>query len=311
LASAISKKVRFVKITSVFHHLKTVLDLIRLRNAFISFFGVYIGAMVFSLGMPIHFSHVLRAAISAALVLGAGNALNDYFDLEIDRVNRPKRPIPSGRITRSDAFMLAMAFFLIGLGLAKSINKYCLAIALINTVMLILYAKYGKKLLLLSNLSISYLVASVFVYGAAAVYSPLMWLNPEAIKLTAILTVCAFLINLSREIVKDIEDIDGDSRAYSMTLPIKYGADNAKKVAFLSAMLTVAVSLVPVMMWAMGFNFIGFNEAIYALFIVLTDLIIVASFTTPPTINQRLLVSSMALALLAFLLGVSTPTIAH
>jgi geranylgeranylglycerol-phosphate geranylgeranyltransferase len=217
-------------------------------------------------------------------------------------VNKPKRPIPSGRIARSDVFMLSTALFLIGLGLAKHINDLCLAIALINTLILIVYAKYSKRMLLVSNFTISYLVASVFIYGAASAHTPNTPVNIENAWLLLILTLSAFLINFSREIIKDIEDIEGDKKAYSNTLPIRYGPDKARKAAILAAAITVLISLTPLMS-----DTPHFNKTIYAAFILVTNLLIIGSFTTHPTITQRLQVIAMILALTAFLLAAITP----
>jgi len=306
LAGQITKKGCKVEASKTITKAKTILELIRLRNAIISFMGVYAGALVFSMGNTAPISSILKAAISTVLILGAGNAQNDYFDHEIDRVNRPKRPIPSGRITRSDTFMLSLVMYLIGLGIAKSINQYCLIIAAANTVMLMIYAKYSKKMLLTANLFISYLVASVFIYGAAAVYSPTMRINTDAVILTLVLTVCAFFINLAREIVKDIEDIEGDKSAYSATLPIRYGVQNAKTIALLAATTAVAISLTPLTHDAQGFN-----ELIYGIFIVLADVVLLSSFKAKPSMNQHMLVAGMTLALISFLLGATAPILTH
>jgi geranylgeranylglycerol-phosphate geranylgeranyltransferase len=295
-----------VKATTLYGGAKTILELIRLRNAIISFIGVYVGGLVFSIGQGTVPANMLTAAISTALILGAGNALNDYFDYEIDLVNRPKRPIPSGRITRSDTLMLSLALFLFGLAAAKSINTYCLAIAAVNTVMLIIYARYSKRMLLISNLCISYLVASVFIYGAAATYAPTTRISLTGLQLTLILTLCSFLINLSREIIKDIEDIDGDRGAYSTTIPIRYGTGNAKKIALAAAAAAVIISFYPLTM-----DTAGFNELIYGIFILFADIVLLAAFTTPPSTNQHLLVAGMTLALVSFLLGATAPIVTH
>ncbi|MFH0862027.1 MAG: UbiA family prenyltransferase [Candidatus Altiarchaeota archaeon] len=295
-----------MKATTLYRSAMTILELIRLRNAVISFIGVYVGGLVFSIGQGVIPANLLTAAVSTALILGAGNALNDFFDHEIDRINRPKRPIPSGRITRGDTLMLALAMFLIGLAYAKSINTYCLAIAAANTAMLIVYAKYSKRMLLISNLCISYLVASVFIYGAAATYAPSASISTIGLQLTVVLTMCSFLINFSREIVKDIEDIDGDRGAYSVTIPIRYGAGNAKTVALAAAAAAVLIGFYPLTV-----DTVGFNELIYGIFILLADIVLLASFTTPPSTNQHLLVAGMTLALISFLLGATAPIMIH
>ena len=132
-----------------------MLDIAMMRNVIIAFFGVLTGSLIFSMGTPIEVYNVAAAAVSASLILAGGNALNDYFDFEIDKVNKPKRPIPSGRITRSDAFMLSMVFFLLGLAFAKSINRFCLGISILNTLILVIYARWGKKMIFISNITVA------------------------------------------------------------------------------------------------------------------------------------------------------------
>ena len=280
--------------------IRVFFGLLRIRNVIISFLGVYAGALLFSLGTPISFLNVFLAASAAALILGGGNAINDYFDYEIDKINKPERPIPSGKISRSDAFMLSIVLFLIGLAISKSINPLCLGMAVINTAILLVYAKWGKNLLILSNIMISYLVASVFIFGSLAVYNPIMHINTWGINILLVLTVCSFLINLSREIIKDIEDMDGDLKNYSNTLPIKIGADNAKKISFIIALITVTISITPIV-WDPPL----FNELLYGIIILITNAVIIASYTTHPSLNQRMLVFSMTLALIAFMAGIS------
>ncbi|MFH1054691.1 MAG: UbiA family prenyltransferase [Candidatus Altiarchaeota archaeon] len=281
-----------------FGSLKTLLDLIRMRNAAISFLGVYVGALVFLLKPSMPLLEVLKAAVSTSLILGAGNTLNDYFDFEIDRVNRPKRPIPSGRISRRWALIVSVVLFLVGLGFALGINDLCFDIALFNSALLVMYAAYGKRMLLASNIMISYLVASVFLYGAAAVHSPTVSFDPAGAKLVVILALCAFFVNFSREIVKDIEDVEGDMKKNSLTLPIRYGEKNARLLAFTSAVFAVLISLTPVLSQTHSFNRLA-----YTALLIPTDIMILFSFTTCPATNQKLLVLSMTLALLSFLLG--------
>ena len=91
--------------SKAFGVLKTIVRLMRFRNVVISFLGVYVGALVFSLSEPIAGYQILKAALSASIILGAGNTLNDYFDYEIDRINRPKRALPANKISKSDAIV--------------------------------------------------------------------------------------------------------------------------------------------------------------------------------------------------------------
>jgi geranylgeranylglycerol-phosphate geranylgeranyltransferase len=280
-------------------YFKVFLDLIRVRNAVMSLFGVYLGASLIVLGVAVDSWAVFWAALSAMLILGGGNILNDYFDHGIDKVNKPHRPIPSGRISRSNALILSIVMFLVGISISKSINSVCLWIAGINTAILVLYAVYGKKIILVANLSISYLVASVFIYGAAAVHIPGTPLNLAGVRLVLILSVCSFLINLAREIVKDIEDMKGDRKECSRTLPIQFGADESMKVAFSSAVAAAILSYTPVFLVSDGFN-----ELIYFIVVSFANIMIIYSFKGgKPAKTQKMLVCGMVLALAAFYMG--------
>ncbi len=290
-------RVNMVK-KGIYFHAKNTMDLVRVRNAIMSFFGVYIGAALFSGGSPPQIIMVLAASVSSMFILGGGNTLNDYFDHKIDKINKPDRPIPSGRVSRSDAFIFSIVMFLLGLALAKSINKYCLWIAAFNTLVLIVYAKYGKQMIFFSNLSISYLVSSVFVYGAFSAYDPKLPISIDGMKLLLILTTCSFLINLGREVIKDIEDLEGDKRAYSNTLPIKYGPGASKRVALAATISAVIFSYAPVFLPSHGFN-----ELVYVIVVTIANITLLKSFSAEPATTQKIMVIGMSTALLAFALG--------
>ena len=262
-------------------------------------------------------SAVIIAGISAFLITGGGNVLNDYFDYEIDKINKKERPIASGRVSRSDALMLSVVLFLVGLALAKCINILpCLLLAAMNAIILIIYAKYSKKLLLVSNMSISYLVASIFLFGvfsashtvdpvtgpdtslSSSLVSILGILDMPEIKIVSILSICAFFMTFSREIIKDIEDISGDEHNYAITLPIKIGVKNSKKIATAFTVFAVLFSFSLFILKPPDFNLI-----IYGLFILIADILFLTSITKEPSVSQRVIVGGMVVSLVAFFLG--------
>jgi len=288
-------KVFNLKISKIGSFIKTIFALLRIRNALISFLGVYVGAILFISPIPVH--NVILAGLSAALILGGGNTLNDYFDVDTDKTNKPWRPIPSGKISMSDAFMLAIVFFMIGIGIANRINKSCMVLAILNTILLIVYAKYSKRLLLLSNVTISYLVASVFIYGAFSTINNEQLASGNLL-LISILVCCSFLMTFSREIIKDIEDIEGDTKIYAKSLPIVIGVKKSNLVAVTIGISAVLLSVVPIF-----YHTPMFNTLFYAVFIFLADLLFIVSFTMHPALAQRSMIAGMTLSLLAFLTG--------
>lgn len=277
---------------------KTFLDLTRPRNMLMAFVGVVTGGILYSPGaysIPL----LLVAALSASLILAAGNSLNDYFDHEIDRVNRPARPIPSGRIGRSDTLMLSIVLFLCGLALSKWINDYTLLIALANTMVLVVYAAFSKRLLLLANITVSYLVGSLFIYGAATALLPgdeIVYSLP-----VIILAVCSFFLTLSREIVKDVEDLPGDQKMYSHTLPIHVGEKTAIRAALAFTLIAIGLSILPMTAGSEDFNLIA-----YIPLIIIADTMFLISYTMHSSLHQRFLVAGMFIALLSFLLATIT-----
>lgn len=277
--------------------------MMRLRNCAMSFVSVVMGAAI--INQALAFSpKVILAAFSASIVTGAGNIINDYFDYDIDKINRPKRPLPSMRIKKSDALITAIIMFSVGIGIAHWINNLCLAMAMINTAILIIYGKYSKKLYLWSNLMVAYLVASLFIYGALATQTgaslkekiPL----PNII-LLAVLTVTAFFSTLAREIMKDIEDMEGDIKKYSVTIPIRLGPKKAKNMASDFLYIAIVLSFLPFIL-----DVGRFNRITYGILILLSNVIFLYSLKTHPALSQRIMVVGMIMSLVAFSAGIAT-----
>lgn len=265
------------------------MELIRVKNCIIVFFAVLIGASIVLANISIP-AKVVLAGLSGFIITAAGNIFNDYYDYVIDKINRPDRPIPSGKVKRSDAMMLSLILFLIGIAVAYNINKLCFAIASINVIILIIYARYSKKMLLVSNFIISYLVASIFLFGAFSASADIAFSKP-----IFILAGCAFLMTFSREIIKDIEDIKGDKEAGAETLPICMGAEKSKNVAVIFSVFAVLLSFVPLVLIK--------NLLHYLILIIIADTIFIYSLTKPANDSQKLMVAGMVLALVAFFIG--------
>lgn len=189
---------------------------------------------------------VLLLFFVVLLITAAGNVINDYYDVGIDRVNRPDRPIPSGRVTLRAARAWAVTLFLAGILLCIPTNRICLAIAVFNAFLLALYAAWLKRLPLVGNLAVSYLAGSMFIFGGALGGLPGMFrVLPFAIM--------TFFAMLSRELVKDAEDIEGDRASGAVTLPIRYGIRATAILALASAILGTLASFVPYSWWGPGY----------------------------------------------------------
>lgn len=160
-------------------------------------------------------SKTILAIISyGALIQAAANTINDYFDVEIDRVNKPLRPIPSGKIKRTTAFKAGIVEFLTGVILAGLINIPAFLMAVIFSILLFFYSHKLKKVSVWGNLAVSVSTAGAFIYGGVAV---------NRVGDTIIPAVFAFLYHFGREVIKDIQDVKGDLKHHANTFPVNHG----------------------------------------------------------------------------------------
>lgn len=209
--------------------------IIRPINAIIAFVSVIVAAFFCSPEEIAWFS-VLLASFAAAFTLSAGNIINDIYDLGIDKVNRPERPLPSGKISKNSALILYFLLIAASLILSWFINLYAFIIVIIATILLVLYSKFLKRVLFVGNILVALLTGLVFIFGGVAVR------NPSAAIIPALF---AFLINFIREIVKDMQDVDGDKNAGVNTFPIRYGFQKSKILILLITFTLILYTLYP------------------------------------------------------------------
>ena len=177
-----------------------------------------------------------------ALITSAGNVINDFFDAEIDAINRPDRPIPSGAVRRGAARGFAVMLFLAGILLSLFTNSLCIGITIINSFILIAYAAKLKSTPLFGNIAVAYLSASIFLFGGALNgWDGLIHIIPIA--------AITFFAMLSRELLKDAEDVEGDRAGGADTVPIRIGIKKTSVFALITTVLAVAVSFIPYFWW--------------------------------------------------------------
>ncbi len=178
--------------------------------------------------------------LASICIAAAGNVINDIYDIETDRINKPHRVIVGKSVSKNTAFSLFIVLNVIGVGtgfyLSHAVGKPAFfSVFIMVSMLLYVYAVYLKRTLLIGNIIISFLVAmSLIIVG---VFELLPVLTPEN-RTTQILffkIICdyalfAFSINLLREITKDIEDIDGDYNQGMNTLPIAIGRTRSKNI---------------------------------------------------------------------------------
>lgn len=265
-----------------------LLELTRPVNVIAASTLTFIGAFVAG-GVTEYPLEVGAAVAATGLAVGAGNAINDYFDREIDRINQPDRAIPRGAVSSRGALAFSIVLFALAVGFALILPTLAIVIAGINLAALVAYTELFKGLPGVGNALVAYLVGSTFVFGAAAVGD--VWPAVALGVLAAVTTV-------TREIVKDVEDVDGDREEGLNTLPIAVGERRALEIATIVLVAGVLASPIPYVLGYFGVTY---------LFVVLPAVVIMlvgsARSFEDPTAGQTLLKYGMFLAAIAFVAG--------
>jgi len=176
---------------------------------------------------------VAICCVCSMILVGGGNALNDYNDRETDKENHPERPIPSGSISADTASIYAQA--LLGSGLLILLfaleNKMPFVIALIGILLLTAYENGLKAAGISGNITVGLMSGAVFLFAGMAVNDPgpTLWMFGLAV-----------LATITREIIKDIQDLEGDRDR--RTLPACIGIENSMRVAILFLLIAIGLS---------------------------------------------------------------------
>lgn len=274
------------------------LEMMRPGNCLMAALGTLAGLAVALDGLP-PLGKAVAAGAAAFFVAAFGNVLNDLRDWRLDAVAHPGRPLPSGRLRRSDAVASILFFAAFGLWeafLAGGVPTLLFAGA--NLLALLAYESWFKRVGLPGNVLVALLVASTFAFGAVAAGVP-----PSGWGVLWLLMALAFLANVAREVLKDVEDLDAD-RGERTTLPLQAGPGAARIAAFALANAAVLLSVAAFVLRPEGW------WPPWAALLAASD----AAFVVGASLSwvdvgraQRLLKLAMLLALAAFLAGPLVP----
>jgi 4-hydroxybenzoate polyprenyltransferase len=217
--------------TIIFSYIKIA----RPINVLITFFVVVV-AILITQKEQTDFSTILLASIAASLVAAAGNIVNDIYDIETDKISHPKRPLVLSEISKKEVWYLYIVLNFISFFIAASLKPILLVIVITSMILLFIYSAYLKTLPLVGNMTIALLTALAFIYGGYVTNNPATAIVPAGF---------AFLINMIREIVKDIQDVEGDKKAGVSTFPIKYGFQKSKFLIVISTIILILYTLYP------------------------------------------------------------------
>ncbi|WP_091654812.1 geranylgeranylglycerol-phosphate geranylgeranyltransferase [Algoriphagus ornithinivorans] len=174
--------------------------------------------------------------LATLLITAAGYMINDYYDVKIDYVNRPNEVIVGKGIKRRVVIFLHTIFNFTGIGLGVLVAPRIAIVNFVAAFLLWLYSNRLKREPFIGNLTVAFLTG-LSVYLVAFYYQ-----KNELLVLTY--AIFAFFLNLIREILKDIEDRNGDRKHGCRTLPIVIGFRKTKQVIFIVALCFVSAILI-------------------------------------------------------------------
>jgi geranylgeranylglycerol-phosphate geranylgeranyltransferase len=244
--------------TTLKYKTRGIIQILRPELPFAAGICVILGEIVALGGLP-PLEEAVLGFLCGFFISGSAIVLNDYFDLEVDRVNTPERPLPSGLISPREAILLTIVTASIGLAAAFLLSVPAFLLCLIFWLIGCLYNWKFKEAGLLGNLMVSANVGFTFLLGGIAVGQPwdgMVWC----------FALIAFLIDLGEEIAGDAMDIEGDKKRGSRSIGIMQGRKVALRISATLFGLVILISWIPVL-W-------GWAGTSYLVLIAVTDILI-------------------------------------
>ena len=292
--------------------IKAIWELMRLGHGVMLFIAILIGSLISqttlfnNLDLPL--LNIFLTFFTALFLEASTFALNDYYDLEIDRINkRTDRPLVRGDLSPKTALNIFYLLFPLGLLCSYFVNMTCFLIALITALISVLYDAKMKKIKLIGNFYIAYIMSIPFVFGGATV------LGNNAFSLEAInpiiyvIALIAFLAGAGREIMKDVMDFEGDKRQGVKSFPRYIGIRASNGIAAIFYLCAIALSFLPFFLADFG---VYYQNIIYFILIFITDTMLLSTclqlvFKKQPNMkfHRKYTLVAIFIGLLAFLVG--------
>jgi geranylgeranylglycerol-phosphate geranylgeranyltransferase len=291
---------------------KAIWQLMRLEHGIMLFIAIVIGSVIaqktLSGNTNLPLLNVFLTFFTALFLEASTFALNDYYDLEIDRINkRTDRPLVRGDISPKTALYFFYLLFPLGLLCSFFVNMTCFIIALITALISVLYDVKLKKIKLVGNFYIAYIMAIPFIFGGAAVLGnnafSLGTINP----VIYIIALIAFLTGAGREIMKDVMDFEGDKTMGVKSFPRYIGIRGANGIAAVFYICAIALSFLPFFLRDFG---LYYQNITYFILVFITDTMLLSTslqlvMKKKPNMrfHRKYTLVAIFIGLLAFLVG--------
>ncbi len=276
---------------------RAALDLIRPTNCTMIGFAVIVGIYV-SKPPPVSWLTLALGFLTGFFVCAYSMAVNDIYDLEVDKVNRPERPLPSGRLSGSTAYRISILMLVAGIGSAAlTLNPAAVGIALLYAFLSWLYNTKAKSTGLPGNIIVASSLAIPFIYGGVVSGGTFSG------SLLLMMALTAFFSGVGREIVKAMADVEGDAKRGIKSLARSRGPRTASIVGSGFFLGAVATSWVP-LLTGLANRFYTFGVIVPdAIFIYLAAATLIKTDAASSYRVKRIALAGMTVGLLVFIGG--------
>jgi geranylgeranylglycerol-phosphate geranylgeranyltransferase len=291
---------------------RAIWQLMRLEHGIMLFLAIVIGAIIsqqtifHNTNLPL--INVVLTFFTALFLEASTFALNDYYDLEIDRINkRTDRPLVRGDVSPNTALILFYLLFPLGLICSFFVNTTCFLIALITALISVFYDVKLKQIKLIGNFYIAYIMAIPFIFGGISVL-PMNTTFFENINPTIyIIALIAFLAGAGREIMKDVMDYEGDLTKGVRSFPRYIGTRASNAIAAVFYLIAIVLSFIPFFLKGYGMYY---QNTVYFILVFLTDTMLLSTsiqllLKKKPRMSfyRKFTLIALFIGLLAFLIG--------
>ncbi len=216
-------------------NLKAVMKLTRIEHSIMLIVAVIVSVITLNLQFPLEMYFYLF--MCPFLVSAGAFALNDYFDVETDKLNKKKTPIVSGEITKNNALLISIMLLIVGIIISLPLGIYAFSIAIIFAILSVLYNSKLKDVALVGNIIISMSMAIVFIFTEISVVGTIT-------NTSIFMGLTSMFSGLGREIYKTVQDMEGDVKARnSKTLPVLIGKNNSIHLGTISIILAILFAI--------------------------------------------------------------------
>lgn len=267
-------------------------------NCFIAVSGVAVGSYLASPNwLTIHTG---LTGLAVFFVCAGGNALNDARDVAIDRISHPDRVLVRGELSKRTAIVMTAVFMASGLMLASLVNVTVVAIGAAGILLTLSYDLWLKQVPLLGNVLVAVSAGLTFLIGGAA-SDPERWCGLPG---PMIPFIFAILFHLVRELVKDVEDREGDMQSGIVTLPSRMGVKPTLTLASALTAISIILTAIPYALHWFGLLYLVFGVGLAQL---PTLFLLLSALKSPSASRLRqtstMLKVGMILGLLALIMG--------